>query len=220
MSKTDTHGYSRHEDALHRILKFQTDAHEAGKLIELDAPHGVVILVRKGRVLVTTVDQSGHEIFCVLREAGAVIGLESLAGMVLPYYLYTVTGVELSIGSAADARVWLESNASPTQVLLRMTLEALRVSLIEQMSLEGSATRRLARLMLTAVDGDAERRAPAAMMLTLPKNVLARMLQMRAETFSRLLRKFEDAGAIALSPKLQVTSTKKLAALLDTHVND
>lgn len=215
--KPEAESRSTDEDALHSILRFQTDRYEAGKLIELDAPDGVIIHVRQGRVLVTTVDQSGQETLCVLRDGGAILGLESLSGMVLPYFLWTVTDVELSIASATQAREWMRTNAHPTQALIRASVDALRLCLIEQMALHGSATTRLARLMITSVDGEPERKIPAAMMLALPKNVLARMLHMRAETLSRVLRKLEEAGGITLSPKLAVKSTERLTEIVEAR---
>ena len=71
--------------------------------------------------------------------------------------------------------------------------------------------------VITSVDGEPERKTPAAMMLALPKNVLARMLHMRAETLSRVLRKLEEAGGITLSPKLAVKSTERLAEIVESR---
>ncbi|MBM4357727.1 MAG: Crp/Fnr family transcriptional regulator [Deltaproteobacteria bacterium] len=186
-------------------------------MIELDAPEGVVILVKQGRVLATTVDQAGQETLCVLRDGGSVIGLEALSGMVLPYFLWTMTEVELAVAPANQGREWLRGQNQAVQAVVRATADSLRQLLNEQMALHGSAQTRLARLILNAVEGDKDCKGPATVMLTLPKNVLARMLQMRAETMSRVLKKLEAAGAIALTPKIEVRSTKKLAELIESR---
>jgi CRP-like cAMP-binding protein len=217
MAKKDDDG-SSDEQALQRILRFQTEAHEQGKLIELNNTRGLIICVRRGRVLATTVDQEGRETLCVLRESGAVLGLESIVGMALPYFLWTLSEVELSIAPASQAREWLSAHGSqPASALLRSTLHALRLSLSERIALHGSATARLARLLLSAVEGEGGERGPAGVMLTLPKNVLARMLQMRPETLSRVLRKLEESGAVKLEPQLRVMDRERLIAL---KVND
>jgi CRP-like cAMP-binding protein len=211
---------TRDDDALQRILRFQTERYEAGRLIELDAPEGVVILVKEGRVLATTVDHAGQETLCVLRDSGSVIGLESLSGMVLPYFLWTMTDVELAVAPATQGREWLRGQNQAVQAVVRTTAESLGQSLNEQMALHGSAQTRLARLILSAAEGDKDAKGPASVMLALPKNVLARMLQMRAETMSRVLKKLEEAGAIALTPKIEVRSTKKLAELIESRSGD
>lgn len=203
------------EEALYHALQFQSERYDAGRLIELDAPEGAVIHVRKGRVLVTTVDQTGHETICVLRNAGSFIGLESLGGMVLPYYLWTLGDVELAIASSSSARSWLRSGTPQTQSLISVILGALKTSMTEQVSLHGSVMTRLTRLLLNASKGSKDDRATAGEMLTLPKNVLARMLHMRAETLSRTLRKLEDAGGITLDPKLRVKNLQVLEEILE-----
>lgn len=220
VTKLDEETRSKDEEALSRILRFQTEKYEAGKLIELDAPDGVIIHVASGRVLVTTVDPSGQETLCVLRDAGSVIGLESVAGMVLPYFLWTVTDAELSIAPATQARDWLRGNNQATQAFMRASLDALRQSLLEQMALHGSATTRLARLFVNSVEGDSDRKIPAQMMLALPKNVIARMLQMRAETLSRVLRKLEESGGIALSPKMVARDIGKLNEIIESRAGE
>jgi CRP/FNR family transcriptional regulator, cyclic AMP receptor protein len=207
------HDRPRSEDddaALERILRFQVEHHEQGKLIELDRKDGLVIQIRNGRVLATTVDQAGHETLCVLRGAGALLGLEALDGMVLPYFLWTLSDVELGIAPAGPARAWLAADDHPAHALLRRSLRAVRVCLSERMALHGSATARLARLLLDAA-GEGDSDSHAQIVLGLPKNVLARMLQMRPETLSRVLRKLEDDGAIVLEPDLAVADRKRLA---------
>ncbi len=216
---TDEPHRARDSEALERILRSHTEQHEAGKLIELDRNHGLIIQVRSGRVLATTVDRAGHETLCVLRGPGSILGLESLAGMVLPYFLWTLSEVELAIAPAANAREWLKSNAHPGQALLRAALDELQACLAERMALHGSTTTRLARLLLASAD-DADSKGPAAMMLTLPKNVLARMLQMRPETLSRVLRKLEEIGAIQLDPQLRVLSRERLIDVLSDRAVD
>lgn len=220
MGKANDQGRARDEEALNRILRFQEERYEAGRLIELDAPDGVVIRVRKGRVLATTVDQAGQETLCVLREAGTVIGLEAVDGTILPYFLWTVSDVELGVAPAEQAREWLRGQNQATQAFVRASLGALRLGLGEQMALHGSAIVRLARLLLTATEGDADRKAPASAMLTLPKNVLARMLHMRAETMSRVLRKLEESGAIELTPKIKVRDTRRLAEIIESRAGE
>lgn len=220
MPKQTEQSRTRGDDALQRILRFQVERYEAGRLIELDAPDGVVILVKEGRLLATTVDRSGQETLCVLREAGSVIGLESLSGMVLPYFLWTLADVELAVAPASQGRDWLRSQNQAVQAVVRATAESNGQLLKEQMALHGAAQTRLARLLLNAVEGDKESKGAASIMLKLPKNVLARMLQMRAETMSRVLRKLEAAGAIALTPKIQVRSAKRLAEIVEARAGD
>jgi|GEM_PF-3202911 len=220
MAKSNDHGRARDEEALSRLLRFQDERYEAGRLIELDAPDGVIILVRKGRVLATTVDHAGQETLCVLREAGSVLGLEAIDGAVLPYYLWTVSEVELAVAPAGQARDWLRGQSQGTQALVRASLGALRLSLNEQMALHGSAIVRLARLLLNAVEGDASRKGSANAMLTLPKNVLARLLHMRAETMSRVLRKLEESGAVTVSPKIKVLDARRLAEVVESRASE
>ncbi len=215
MAKHDRPRGDDDQASLERIFRFQVEQHEAGELIELDRKDGLVIQIRSGRVLATTVDQAGHETLCVLRAAGAVLGLEALDGLVLPYFLWTLSDVELGIAPAGPARDWIAADEQLSGVLLRNALRGIRVCLSERMALHGSATARLSRLLLDAA-GESDTTAAGRVVLGLPKNVLARMLQMRPETLSRVLRKLEESGAIVLEPELAVADRKLLAE----HVND
>ncbi len=204
----DAHG----SDALERVLKFELQEHRRGEFIAPQDDGGLIIQVRRGRVLASVLHGSGVEVLSVVRGAGAVLGPEALGGLVLAYQLWTLEDTELAIAPAARARRWMTGDKA-ARTLLRATVQALRGSLSERVAMHGSAAERLARLLVAAAD-DPDPESPERVMLRLPKHVLARLLLMRPETLSRVLHRLEKAGAIRFEPELAAADRAWLARLL------
>jgi CRP-like cAMP-binding protein len=190
----------------------------AGTLVELEYGKGQIVFVRSGQVLVTMVDRAGRETLCMHRRTGALIGLEALHGSRLPYQIWALTDSELCTAELDEISVWLERNPHPSQVLLQLAVRALDQGRSERIALRGDATQRVARFLLSSMGADVPEstRQPRSLQpLALRKNVLARILDMRPETLSRVLRKLERLGAVVVDPQVLVVDPTKLRSLID-----
>ncbi len=156
-------------------------------------------------MLVTLTDSSGRETLCMHRVAGTFVGIEALQDARWPYQIWTLTAVELWFVSSDRFDAWLASHPHPTRDLVAATVGTLRLSIAERVALAGNATARVARYLAAA---SVSTRANA--LWPRRKNVLARILQMRPETFSRVLRRLEEAGAVRTEPRLEVVDAAVL----------
>lgn len=167
-----------------------------------------LVLIRQGRLLASTLLESGGYGVTLLRGAGNIIGLERLHGQVHTYEIVALTHAEVSLVGANELYEHVRGRPERLEALLERALDAVALCIAERIALRGSALQRVARFMLDA--GGHDRAA-----LALPKNAVARLLQIRPETLSRVLKKLETAGAIAVRQQTQLVDVSKLAELAD-----
>lgn len=165
-----------------------------------------LVLIRRGRLLASTLLESGGYGVTLLRGAGNIIGLERLHGHVHTYEIVALTHAEVALVTANELYDHVRGRPQRLEALLESALDAVALCIAERIALRGSALQRVARFMLEAGGHD-----KAA--LTLPKNAVARMLQIRPETLSRVLKKLETAGAITVRQQTQLVDVEKLADL-------
>lgn len=192
---------------------FHCQRYAAGSLVELDASELSLAYVRRGRVLVTTVDEQGRETLCMLRRAGALIGIESLQGYFVPYQIWMLGEVELCTAGHQLLSAWLGQQEHAAATLAAKAIASASNCLTERMAMTAPTATRLGRFLLSAAELDPSARGQHAQ-VALPRNVLARVLGMRPETLSRALRKLERAGAIQLEPDLRVVDLAALRRII------
>jgi CRP-like cAMP-binding protein len=178
------------------------------QLIELDPNMGLVAYVRSGEVLVSLVDSGGRDRLCVHRQSGTFVGIEALRGPCWPYELHTLTEVELWYLSCDKLNAWLEDNAHPATELILYLVRDLHLVISERIASTSDATSRVAGYLAATPLGQRPSQR-------LRKNVIARILQMRPETLSRVLRRLEAAGAVRVEPDLEVMDAKALERFMD-----
>lgn len=140
-----------------------------------------------------------------VRFPGSFVGLEVL---VSPVYLDTATAatdVSLCGAERGGVDAWLGARGTPARTALEVTLRADALDRPREAPSDGSAVGRLARWLLHAV--------PSGASTGVPRNVIADLLGMRAETLSRALAELARRGAIELTrTTLRILDEGALAA--------
>lgn len=209
---TESHHTPRQQDRRPEWLKLlPTTAHElpAGTSRELGDERDLVY-VADGRVLVSAVDEKGDEIVSYLRGQGALVGLERLLDVVVPYQLWALSDAQLETVPVERVKEWIGATVpEPGRSLLRSALEAAGASVRERSTLHGRVLARVSKLLASATTGDGT--------LRLPRFVMARVLSMRPETLSRALKELEERGAVTLKPRLKIVNPELLKQLTTAH---
>jgi CRP/FNR family transcriptional regulator, cyclic AMP receptor protein len=179
----------------------------AGTSLTLDPADGWILYLRHGRILANSLTRSGQHGVTLLRGAGDLVGLERLRGSGPAYEVFALTDVRACLLWVDELRARVAGDSAPVQTLLDHSIDALASSLAERIALRGTALQRVARFLVAAAGEDG-----AA--LTLPKHVIAQVLQMRPETLSRSLRKLEQAGVIAVRRTTHIVDVEALGHML------
>jgi CRP-like cAMP-binding protein len=163
-----------------------------------DVPQAVWA-VRRGQVLLSSLSADGEETWCALRGADALVGLEALAERPATHEAWALSEVTVCRIDAWAFRAWVGGDDTPAGAVLALTLEESERRERERGALTGRALERVARLLAAGADPHIEQR------------LLARLLGMRAETFSRALARLRAVGAIGEGPSLRVRDAAALA---------
>lgn len=169
-----------------------------------DVPDAV-FYVRDGLVLLSSIDESGSETSCALRGPGALLGLEAVVGAAVDYEAWALADVVVCRLGIDDLKRWAEAGR-PARGLLQLALEETIRRQKERIALAGRTVTRLARF-LVARDAQPSGRGP----LEIEHQLLARLLGMRAETFSRAVAQLRTAGALADAREIAVADRDVLA---------
>jgi CRP-like cAMP-binding protein len=165
--------------------RFDEQSHRPGAvLFRQGQVPDAVWYVKSGLVLVSSMDGGGSETSCSLRGPGALLGLETLLGAPVEYEAWALTEVAVCRLKSDEVATFARGPLAPA--LLQLSVEELVRRQRERIGIRGRAVARLARFLLSA-PGPFE----------VEHQVLARMLGMRAETFSRALAQLESSGAVA-----------------------
>lgn len=167
--------------------------------------HSQAYFVRDGLVAVSAVDASGNEANLSLRGPRAFLCFESMSATQSPYEVRTLSDAKLCSISADEMTKWLGPEQSPARAVTSLLLGELGMRTDDQNLLRGSSLSRVARFAL-AHSSDTGIRG-------LKKQLAARMLGMRAETFSRCLTRLADRGFITRGRHLRVLDPTALAAV-------
>jgi len=150
-----------------------------------------LLLVRDGLVAKEGADGSGP---LAVRGPAALLGLEALHGEKARASAVALTPVKLCALSPEHAKAWLGPVQGPARAMLELALVDAGRFGDESAWRRGDCLARVARFLLAqAASGTAPARP-------LPKATAARMLGMRAETYSRCLRQLGERGLIEARP--------------------
>jgi len=179
----------------------------AGELLYLQgdtADH--VWFVKRGTVVLSRLDRSSEtERAHAVRLQGAFIGLEAVVN---DRYLDTAraaTDVVVCGATRDGIDAWLGPSGTPARTALEITLRTACGPELRHARTSGSAVERVAAWL--ADEG------PRGVTLTLPRRVMAELLGMRPETFSRALGALSELGAIETTrTTLRITDNAALIA--------
>lgn len=159
--------------------------------------------VKEGLLSLSATEEDGAERALGLRGPGAVVGLEALKGRPSPVEVRAFSPAAVCRISGETLSRWIGPPGGPARAVVELLLSELERRSQDQERIQGEAVSRVARLALALADGSQ----------SLPKNVAARMLGMRAETFSRCLRQLEVPPALAWGRHVRVLDRARLRAV-------
>ncbi len=151
----------------------------------------VVWYLRRGRVALGSVTESGADSSCAVRGPETLLGLEVLLGDPVPYQVWTLTDVVLCAIDAGQFRSWTGSLQTPMGAVLDLTLREAARRIADRQALEGTAVQRIARFLVASYDAGTPDEP-----LDLQQRVIARVLSMRPETLSRAMAKLREENAL------------------------
>jgi CRP-like cAMP-binding protein len=166
-----------------------------------------VFFVKEGFVALSAVSPRGSELLLSLRGPSSLLCTEALQGEPSPYEVRALSRVRVcGIGSDALAQ-WIGPEKSAARVVLDLLLTESRQQRDEVNWRQGDCLSRVARFALAHARFLADR--PNAVR----KQVVARLLGMRAETLSRCLTRLEQEGVVDASRGVRVLDHRRLAAI-------
>jgi CRP-like cAMP-binding protein len=181
--------------------------HPGALLLQQATVPDCVWYVRDGLVLISSIDEAGSETSCALRGPGALLGLEAVVGAVVDYDAWALSQLVVCRLSVAELQRWAERGPA-ARGLLQLSLEESIRRQKERIALAGRTRTRLARF-LVARDAQPCGAGP----LEIERQLLARLLGMRAETFSRAVAQLRAAGALGHGREIVVADRDVLARI-------
>lgn len=209
----DCHTCSLGDASVPHGCQFTEKRYRAGRrLVEQGFQTDSVWFLRSGLVLLDSVSSEGEARGARLRGPGSLLGIECLRNAPAPCDVWTLTDVVLCRLDAAAFTQWLGPQRSPALTILRMVTGDVEARQDDFTETSGHTVQRTARLLLAC--HDMERRMD---MNAVPRHVLARALNIRAETLSRALRKLREQGALAPRRKLAILNETALRSAAHHH---
>jgi CRP/FNR family cyclic AMP-dependent transcriptional regulator len=166
-----------------------------------------VYFVKAGLVSLSWANATGAELALSIRGPGSLLCVEAMRGNASPYEVRALSRVRLCSLAAEEMKRWIGPFRSPARAVLEILLEESGSQRAEVDFREGPCLRRVARFALAYAAFLAER--PDA----IRKQVLAKLLGMRAETLSRCLTHLERLGAIDASIGVRVQYPRVLSSI-------
>ncbi|MCC6559334.1 MAG: Crp/Fnr family transcriptional regulator [Polyangiaceae bacterium] len=143
---------------------------------------GLVVLSRD------TGDRRGRGTAWAVRRAGSLLGIEGLVRSTYLDCARAVTDVTLCSASREDVKSWIDTREPVARTVLDLVLLTQSHDAPRRAGSEGNAMRRVALWLLDS--------AGPGIPSTLPRNVVAELLGMLPETFSRALAGLIARGAV------------------------
>ena len=189
---------------------FENRRSEAGQaLLGEGAPPPSVFLVRRGRVVLSTRRNDGHDATYAVRGKDTLIGVEGVFERPLAYSVHALTDVLYCEKPVSDFAGWIGPLDSPAATALRLSLEETVRRTGERLAVDGPALRRVARFLVSLEGASEDESLPMAL------SVLASVLRMRPETLSRALGQLREAGALEPRRGVCVRDFAVLGAVAD-----
>lgn len=157
--------------------------------------------LRAGTALLASADGAGSERVTSLRGPRSLLGLEAMHGSPSPMEIRALTALELCSARADALLDWGGPAGTPARALVELLLQELGARQTDLELSRGSALSRVARLCAGL----------AASTSPVPKQVAARALGLRPETFSRCLGRLARRGLLTPGPRIRVLDAAGLA---------
>lgn len=170
--------------------------------------------VSRGLVLLTESDAEGNTVRQSLRPAGSLLDLQVVDGVPHRATACAVSRVQICTLALPRFEAWLGPRRSPARALLTLALAEARVAEGDAARTRQSAVGKVASFLLQHTA------AHDLHPLELQHQLVAGLLGMRPETFSRTLARLREAGAVAGTRKVQVRDRERLAELVREEASD
>jgi CRP-like cAMP-binding protein len=167
--------------------------------------------VRRGLVLLSSMNRDGSEAQVGLRGPGALIGLEALDGAPATYQAWALSDVGLCRLDSVTFRAWVGDPEAPAAVVARLALDELARCRQERNAISGKATARVARFLVERARAEGSEQP-----LPVQQQLLARMLRMSPETLSRTLARLRAVGALAPGRGVAIADLRALERAADS----
>lgn len=178
-------------------------------LVEQERVSSGIWFLKEGLVGLSVVAAGGQEVGCAVRGKGTVIGIESVLSLPSRYRVWTLSRALFCFAEASRLREWVGPLETPLGALLRLEIDEARRRTNDRLDLGGSATARVARVLLRRAEqefGEA---------VDIPQRLLARILCMTPETLSRVLSRMKEQGAIASTHPILIADPARLRAFAE-----
>ncbi|HYV44257.1 MAG TPA: Crp/Fnr family transcriptional regulator [Myxococcaceae bacterium] len=159
--------------------------------------------LRAGTALLTSSDGAGAERAVSLRGPRSLLALEAMRGATSPVEIRALTDLDLCSARGDALADWAGPAGTPARAMVDLLLQELGARQVDLELSRGSALSRVARLCA----------ALAAASPPVPKQVAARALGLRPETFSRCLGRLAQRGLLAPGPRIRVLNEGGLAEI-------
>jgi len=169
-----------------------------------------VFIVREGTVVVTCFTADGDEVWSSIRGPDTLIGAELLRHGRCEVDVVALTEVRLLRISPDDFRSWVGPLHSPAAAIIEHLLQEISALGRDRAMTAGTAVARIARFLR-----ERHRMESAGRPFDIEQRILARVLQIRPETVSRILTKLRQDGILAPGPRLSVIDAHRLSRLAD-----
>jgi CRP-like cAMP-binding protein len=163
--------------------------------------------VSRGLVLLTECDSEGELVRQTLKPAGSLLDTQVASGRAHRATATASTPVDICTLALSSFRVWMGPRRSPSRALLELVLAEARAVEKEAAGTRRSAVAKVASFLVEH-SGEAGDHA-----LELQHQLIAGLLGMRAETFSRALLELRKAGAIVGSRSVRICDRSALIDL-------
>ncbi|OLD92860.1 MAG: hypothetical protein AUG84_00270 [Chloroflexi bacterium 13_1_20CM_4_66_7] len=177
--------------------------------IQGQRPHEV-FLVREGTVIVTLFTADGDEAWSSIRGPDTLIGAELLRHGRCEVDVVALTDVRLLRIAADEFRAWAGPAHSPSATIVELLLQEISAVGRDRAMTTGAAVARIARFLR-----ERHRMESAGRPFDIEQRILARVLQIRPETLSRILSRLRQDGILAPGPRLSVIDAHRLSRLAD-----
>lgn len=166
--------------------------------------HPSIYFVREGAVTVSAVDEAGNERSVSVRGPRSLLCLEALRGTASPSEVRALSDVRLCGLPVEEISRWLGQEGTPARHLLELLMTELERHQGDIQWRSGDSLARVARFLQTV-----GLRPKGASPLS--KQLVARVLAMRPETFSRCLTQLTERGIVSRNGR--VLDTDALAQI-------
>jgi CRP/FNR family transcriptional regulator, cyclic AMP receptor protein len=166
-----------------------------------------VYFVKEGFVSLSAVSPRGSEVQLALRGPASLLCTDAMHNAPSPYEVKALSRVKLCGIAGDQMSAWIGPDRSPARAVLDLLLAEGRVQRDEVNYRQGDCLSRVARFALAHARFLADR--PNAVR----KQVVARLLGMRAETLSRCLTRLERDGVVDASRGVRVLDARRLATI-------